>query len=363
MMKFKILSALLIFFSVAAVSQQKQFSILGKVIDSATGQPLAGASALLQNTTYGTISNADGNFFLRLPNGGYELLVSYTGYEKFNQRISNSFATEDTMIIQLVKQDQSMSEVAVVSSNEVENGLERFGNFFSEHFIGTSPNAEKTKIENPEVLRFFYTKNNKRNRLKVTAREPLLVINDELGYRIRYQLDSFSYDYRSDISQYTGAAFFEEIDTTEEVKATYIKNRARTYLGSRLHFMRTLYDQTVQQEGFIVEQLEGSLNKPSAKLITDLYDSTIYSADSSLVEVGWNGRYRVSYKKVFPDKRFLQQYKLPSNTKVQVTVIDADGGFIIEENGYFYEQYDVVNAGYWAWKKLSELLPYDYVYE
>jgi hypothetical protein len=48
---------------------------------------------------------------------------------------------------------------------------------------------------------------------------------------------------------------------------------------------------------------------------------------------------------------------------MQVTLLDVTGGFFIEENGYFFEQSDVISTGYWAWKKLAELLPYDYVYE
>ncbi|MBO4796126.1 MAG: hypothetical protein J5553_01955 [Verrucomicrobia bacterium] len=35
-------------------------------------------------------------------------------------------------------------------------------------------------------------------------------------------------------------------------------------------------------------------------------------------------------------------------------------GLFIDNYGY---QYDVINTGYWAWKKLSELLPYNYEYE
>jgi hypothetical protein len=48
---------------------------------------------------------------------------------------------------------------------------------------------------------------------------------------------------------------------------------------------------------------------------------------------------------------------------MQVTLLEIADGFVIEQNGYFYEQYDVVNSGYWAWKKLAELLPYNYEYE
>jgi hypothetical protein len=30
------------------------------------------------------------------------------------------------------------------------------------------------------------------------------------------------------------------------------------------------------------------------------------------------------------------------------------------ENGYYYDQRDLVNQGYWSWKNIADLLPYDY---
>lgn len=355
-----LLSALLLMISVGK-AQEKNITILGKVIDSSAQTVLAGASAFCPNTTYGTISNGNGLFFLRLPQGGYDLVISYTGYEKKVLRIDNNFINTDTLIVALVKEDKTMTEVAVVGSTEVADGWAKYGAFFIENFIGNTPNADQCVIKNPEALRFYFYK--KKNRLKVTGKEDLIVVNNALGYTIRYQLDSFSYDYNSKISQFTGYPLFTEIDTVETVKAQYQKNRARTYLGSRLHFMRALYDSLVDEEGFIVESLLKEGTEFKSTRLTNLYDSLHYANDSGSVVLDWNGLYRISYKMVLPDKRFLAQSKLPANTRYQITVLDIANGFIIEENGYFYEQYDVVNTGYWAWKKLAELLPYDYEYE
>jgi hypothetical protein len=61
-----------------------------------------------------------------------------------------------------------------------------------------------------------------------------------------------------------------------------------------------------------------------------------------------------------PDKRFLTQYKLPSYLKSQLTILDIEDEFVIEQNGYFYEQRDMINTGYWSWEKVAEALPYDY---
>ncbi len=334
---------------------------MGKVIDSASGQPLNGASAYCQNTTYGTTCNNEGGFALRLPSGGYDLVISYTGYEKRSMRISNTQSLTDTLVIALPQIDKTLAEVAIVATNEVPDGLQKFGRFFSDNFIGTTPNASQCAIQNPQVLHFFYTKNKKRHRLKVTAAEDLLVRNNALGYTIRYQLDSFSYDYNTNISQYTGYPFFIETDTTPEIKTEWVKTRAHTYLGSRLHFMKSLYDSTLANEGFAVEKMDAS--GATGTPINNLYDSSIYSLDSNTVSINWSGRYRVTYKRVMPDKKFLEEFRLPANSHAQVTLLDVNDGFAVEQNGYFYEQYDVISTGYWGWKKLAELLPYDYVYQ
>jgi hypothetical protein len=347
---------------IAVKAQDKNFVVLGKVIDSASGQPLAGASVYCQNTTYGTISNNEGLFFMRLPNGGYDLVVTYTSYDKKIFRLSNNISYSDTLTVALKPEEKIMGEVAVVATNEVADGWAKYGKFFEENFIGTTPNSASCVLVNPEALHFFYSK--KRNRLKVTAHEDLKVMNYALGYMIRYQLDSFSYEYGSQISQFTGSPFFIELDSVEAVKAQWAKNRARTYLGSRLHFMRSLYDSTVEEEGYIIEKLKGdSADTAKPSFITDIYNENDYSVDSGDVVISWAGQYRISYRSVLPDSKFLQEFKLPLNTRFQISVVDLAEGFIIEENGYFYEQYDVVNTGYWAWKKIAELLPYDYLYE
>jgi hypothetical protein len=182
----------------ALKAQEKSFTVLGKVLDAETKLPLTNASAYCQNTTQGTVSNNEGMFFMRLPNGGYDMVVTYTGYEKKVIRISNNQPRVDTMLIELAKEDKALSEVAVVASTEDPEGLTKYGKFFSQNFIGNTASASQVTIQNPEILKFYYSK--KRNRLKIMAREDLIILNYSLGYKIRYQLDSFSYDYNTNIT-------------------------------------------------------------------------------------------------------------------------------------------------------------------
>jgi hypothetical protein len=150
---------------------------------------------------------------------------------------------------------------------------------------------------------------------------------------------------------------FEEMQGTPEQQDTWNKNRFATYIGSRLHFMRSWYDSTLTDEGFTLELLDAN-NKPTQ--LENPYDSQYYSVDSGDAVINIKGRLRVNYNNHVPEKKYLIQNNFPLTTPVQISALDITDGFTIEENGYFYEQSEVINMGYWAWKKLAEALPYDY---
>ncbi|MDO6434271.1 carboxypeptidase-like regulatory domain-containing protein [Flavitalea sp. BT771] len=352
-----LLYSALILLSLPLYSQDKTFSITGKVIDAKSGQALAGASVFCQNTTIGTVSKNDGSFSMRLANGGYDMIVSFTGYETRNIRINKDTKDKDSLTIEMKEADKSLGEAVVTGSAEVEDGWNKYGQFFLDNFIGTTPFASQCTLENKDALKFYFYK--KRNKLRVKAKEELIVTNNALGYKIRFQLDSFVYEYGTNISTYAGYPLFEEMQGTPEQQQTWKNNRDYTYAGSRLHFIRSWYDSTLADEGFILEWADSS-NKGKLKTIKDPYDPKFYSVDSGEVAINLTGRLRVSYTNQVPNRKYLQEHNFPLNTKVEISALDLLNGFVIEENGYFYDQPDVINMGYWAWKKLAETLPYDY---
>lgn len=352
-----------IFFFLIAVTYcglsfgQQEFTVTGKITDSTGVQPLAGASIFCQNTTFGTISNAEGVFKLTLPNGGYDLTISYTGHETHVVRISNS--NNEPINISLKPKDKSLQEVAVMGSAEVPDGLAKYGQFFIDNFIGTTPNASQCTIQNPEVLQFYFYK--KRNRLKVKAKEDLVIVNNALGYKIKFQLDSFAYEYSINISTYSGFPFFEEMTGTTEQQSTWKQNREVAYAGSRLHFVRSWYDSTLEDEGYTIERVDTTSKTLKTYAIENPYDSSMYRViENNDVEISFNGPLRVVYKNELPDPKYLSTNKLPAHLKSQITILDINEGFVIQQNGYFYDQNDVTSNGYWSWEKLAEALPYDY---
>lgn len=188
-----------------------QFTLSGKIVDAETKEPLQGASVFAQNTTKGTTTNSEGNFSLSFEKGGYEIIFSFTGY---NSKTINADAGNEQLTVELTKADNTMAEVIIKSSNELEDGWEQYGDFFLKHFIGATPFADSCTLLNPQALRFLYFKRN--DRLKILASEPLQIANRSLGYNLRYELDSFIYFLKTDMNSYRGLCFYTEMEGTPE---------------------------------------------------------------------------------------------------------------------------------------------------
>jgi hypothetical protein len=344
----------LLFFSLLT---NAQFSVSGKIVDSVTKEPMAGASVYCQNTTIGTTTNKDGQFSLSLKSGGYELIVSFTGYQTRQIRISNT----DNLIpdIQMIKEDKSLGEVVIKSSNEVKDGWEKYGSFFLDYFIGTTPNAAKCNLLNHEVLHFYLLK--KSNKLRVLATEPLQIENKALGYAMRYQLDSFIYNYNTDIYLYRGFCLYSEMPGTDSLQKVWASNRVKTYFGSKLQFLRSYYDSSLTEDGFVIDMLDEN-NDLKFDKVPDPYDTLYYSSPDSTKEVGvWFPRkISVTYTRTKPEQEYLRKYKLPKFVSTQISYVELKDAIAIKENGYFYDQKDWINQGYWSWKNLADQLPYDY---
>ncbi len=334
---------------------QAQFLVTGTVLDSATREPLNAASVFCQNTTLGTATNKQGEFSLNLKSGGYDLVFSYTGYQTQTIRVSENNKLE----ILLVKEDKSLGEVVLRNSYEVTDGWTRYGDFFFKNFIGSTPNAAKCVLENPEVLKFYYYKRS--NRLKVLATEPVRITNKALGYQLRYQLDSFVYFYNTELNSYRGYCLFTEMEGSDSLRQVWARNRGRTYEGSKLHFLRSYYDSTLKEDGWIIDMLDETNEKKFNK-VPDPYDTTYYGALDSTgqIEIWYPRKLSITYTKRSPEPEYLKKMGLPKSVPYIISYIDLKDAIAIMENGYYYDQKDWVNQGYWSWKNVGDLLPYDY---
>ncbi len=359
----KIFVTLCLSFISLIVFSQSYYVVYGKVLAGDTKLPLQGASVFAQNTTIGTATDAEGNFKIYLPDGGYSLVITYTGYNTESRRISNADANDKNIVFELGQKEKEMADVAVIATSEVKNGWEKYGDFFLDRFIGQTANSSGCSIKNKEAVKFYFSK--KRNRLKVMVTEPLQIENQSLGYTIKYALDSFTHEYNSQVSLYTGYPLFEEMpaaDSAQQIKWTMARQQA--YKGSMLHFMRSLYNKTLLQEGFEVQFVVDINEKETAIPLKDFYGAFNYKKDDStlLVEVKPNQqRVGVIYFKEKPSARFTSlNPDEPSDFQFSIVTFLPNESLGIEQNGYYFEQNDIAVSAYWTWDKMADQLPYDY---
>ncbi len=332
-------------------------------MDAATKLPLPGASVFAENTTIGTATGADGVFHLQLPNGGYNLVVTFTGYQTETKRITTADASNNDIVIELRQKEKSLEDVVIKASSEVAGGLEKYGEFFMDNFIGKTANSKQCYIKNKEALKFYYYKRTKR--LKILSAAPLEIVNEALGYTIKYELDSFTHEYNTQVSQYTGYPLFEEMQpVNEEQKNKWNTARLLAYNGSILHFMRSLYLMKLKEEGFEIQFLITFNEKEMAVPVKNYYGGLNYTKDDSTqtAEVWPNqSNVVVIYKNEEPETNYLlANTDQPGKFQLSVFSFVPKESIIIEQNGYYFEQKDFTINQYLGWEKMADMLPYNF---
>ena len=356
-----LLATLLSFFLLNTLHAQNNFTVSGKVLNELTGSPMAAASVFAQNTTIGTITDENGNYKLKLPPGGYEIIFTFTGYRTESRRITTADASQ-TINVSLKEREKELETVAIISTNEVKDGLEKYGQFFNEEFIGKTNNSKSTNIQNPEVLHFFFSK--KKNRLKITATEPLVIKNNALGYNIKYTIDSFTHEYNTGVSIYSGSPLYEEMQSDSAQTAKWKGNRNAAYNGSLLHFMRSVYNKNLKEQQFEIQFIVQQNGTDNAIKLKDAYGAMNYIKDDSTqtVEIMPNQKdVGILFVGEKPTEAYTTTHPTePKDFKFSMLSFKPMESIIIEQNGYFYYQNDVSISGYWEWEKVAEQLPYDF---
>ena len=88
----------------------QQFNITGVVTDKKLKEPIIGASVIVKGTTYGTVTDLDGNFTLQVSKGNV-LVISFIGYTTQEIKVNeNQFSYN----IQMSEDIQTLDEVVVV---------------------------------------------------------------------------------------------------------------------------------------------------------------------------------------------------------------------------------------------------------
>lgn len=263
-----------------AFAQVFRMDLGGTVVDLRDGKPLAGATVYLDKTTKATSTDEQGRFTLQnLPSGNYRLVVTHLGYESafvdVRERSAHRFRVE------LEPRKIILNEVTV----QAESRRAEYFPLFSFFFLGN--NGKECTVGNPKSLYLHY--DNTTYRLSAEAREPLVIENRLLGYRVYYDLQSFSH-YPGRTS-YSGFTRFEPMKASgSKEERTWAANRKAAYEGSFNHFMRSVAENRFVQEGFIVKRLvKLKETPPNRHVLAGLRGEVIRHPDT-LVSMTWTGR-------------------------------------------------------------------------
>lgn len=100
----------------STISLYSQNSVISKITDSKTSEPLPGAVLIIKKTNFSAISNIDGLVSLNnIPNGEYIFYFKLLGYLPIEEKIILPLAGIDTLLIKLTSIEEDLDEIEVAS--------------------------------------------------------------------------------------------------------------------------------------------------------------------------------------------------------------------------------------------------------
>ncbi len=259
--------------------------ISGYITDIENGDPIPGASVFIANTTVGTTTDTAGYYRLKIPGeGSYRLAISHVGYQPVFSDIETGKALE--MRLNVTMQMHEMGDVTVTARVRARK---KDVDLFWRTVLGKEPSKKTIHATNPDAAYYYY--NSKTRTLKVTCSVPLQIVNNETGYHIQYILDHFTHNYDTDISSWEGQYMFRELEPNNyRQKNTWESNRKKVYQVSVNHFMKTLYQDSLMNNGFLLtyttmspDPLFGLYSKPFSTLPGDNYKKLHIPSDSTVL--------------------------------------------------------------------------------
>lgn len=249
---FRTLVVSIAFCCVKNLSAQK---LSAKVVDE-NNEPLVGATVYFDGTTRGVITNTEGYFNIKKPENVSEpiLVITYLGYETlYENNLKNLKNT-----YQLKPNPENLDTVDLYASPF---SREEMLEVFKANFLGKGRPARQCEILNLDDVIVYYVV--KENTLYAKSTNPIIVKNDYLGYKIKFDLIDFQVKYSSKTldthylkqSYYAGFSFFEDINPKKQ------KRRQKIYEGSLNKFFKSLIEDKLDKTKFQVGY-KGFVRKP-----------------------------------------------------------------------------------------------------
>ena len=359
-------------------------TISGKVFDAENKQALKHVTVFIPNTEARAQTAEDGTFSLKeRPWGNTSLVVSMAGYETIFKSV-NCTTSDDCANLSFFLQPKEieLGEVAI-TANRSKAWYKRFRTF-KKAFLGASSVARKCEIVNPEVIDLRIRED---GTLVARANDLIEVENQATGYRVFFWLKSFRL--KGEELSFAGKPMFESLVAANEKEASkWEKIRTKTFLGSRQHFLQSLIEGRLENEGYEIYYAEqdqrngGFVTKGKAnpdEILREDYQlgqkqlfipgflKVVYTREpdrrttSAGTVNGLNKQMARTEEKPFIEKDFGGETR---NMRHQISwLYTLKKNVSLDPLGFFEQPELVKEYGYWAWEKVAELLPRGYSLE
>ncbi len=354
-------TALLLLCASVMVTTVQAQTIIGTVFDATTLERLPFCDAFFNNTSYRTETDSAGQFrFLAIPSGEYTLVVRLVGYRVYTQKVSVTAEKNNPLTINMVADRSLLAEVNV-SAKKDKRWLRQLA-LFENQFLGNGEAARQCKIVNSWVLDFTENK----GVLTARASDVLEIDNQYLGHKIRYALNNFTYN-GTNIA-FAGYAEFASYFTTDKAqKEQWQVNRQNAYWRSDIHLLKALKNRQAQAAGYeaFTDKPGEDISKRAPYFHQDQRKRLRPVVLDSLVTAGKEQR---TYRLQVSDRLEIQHttaqgdYPFYKDKAVDVAWLETNGQpLLFNADGLILNPADCVFSGYLANRRVSEMLPLDFL--
>jgi hypothetical protein len=298
-------------------------TIHGIISDNNTKKPIPYANVYFNGTYIGTSANESGEFYLTWKeNNPRPITATSVGYYS---KTLNEYQPDSMIYIWLEPKIYDIDAVIIRPDEMPRSQKEKM---FREEFLGKDYNATRCRILNLEDIILVH--NDRNNSLSAFCDKPIIIENNALKYRIIYFLDQFICS--KDSAFIGGTYYFNEIPYSH---TRLIEDRRKTaYLGSRMHFIRSLWENRLDEEGFTVNIVD-SCEIGYADIVEEsaLHEKLLRQSKNIIV------RYPEKYQKSL--------------------LIFSKTNVVIEKSGYF-DPHGLRWSGFMASQRMADLLPFEY---
>jgi len=354
-------------------SMPETYKITGVVLNEETNKPIPLVEVFISGSTYGSITDEEGEFELETSFLPCQLIASHISYAPFNKMIDAETLT--SLTIKLISYQHEIKEITVESLSRRKENME----LFKRGFLGWDEIASNCTILNDSVLSFMWDS----MVFTATAHQPVLLDNPKLGYRIKIILKNFKLIYKPEDYKrihrgrkikpdVTGAIYHIASNFfytpyppgTKREQERIEKTRLRIFYGSKMHFLRALQSGQLRVQGYKIN--------PGVKLAPITY-SQIMDSQPGIKIIFLDQEGYPEKLMIYPDTPMVISFFKDYTGKpvdlnrdsgdhlepLQSMVKFANKKCIVRYNGSTLD-YSLIFSGHIGDQRISNMLPDDY---